>query len=144
MIAEQGQLATEPEQLDDPESGWTWFLMLVSFVLLTITIVAVAVVFFSFQGREGRAKVIDRPAEQLSTLRSSQEALLQEYESYQVVPMGGTEADAETKIRIPIERAMELTVSTPPQPQPQPQASAPAGEEAPLVMAEPGTGGEQR
>lgn len=140
MIAEQGQLTTEPEQLDDPESGWTWFLMLVSFVLLTITIVAVAVVFFSFQGREVQAKVIDRPAEQLNALRSSQEALLQEYESYQVVPMGGTEADAETKIRIPIERAMELTVSTPSQP----QASAPADEEAPLVMAEPGTGGEQR
>ena len=133
MISEQGQLVTEPEQLDDPESGWTWFLMLVSFVLLTITIVAVAVVFFSFKGMEVQAKVIDRPAEQLNTLRDSQEELLQEYRTYQVIPMGGTEADAETKIRIPIERAMELTVSPPSQPQ---AAAAPATE-TPVVMAEP-------
>ena len=39
----------EPEQLDDPESGWTWFLSLASIVLLVITVVAVTVIFYFFR-----------------------------------------------------------------------------------------------
>ena len=117
MIAEPGQQGPIEVQIDDPESGWTWFLMLVSFVLLTITVVAVAVIFFSFRDIELQSKVIDRPALQLKNLRSSQEALLEGYHSYEVVPMGGTEADAEKRIRIPIERAMELIVASSRSPQ---------------------------
>ncbi|MAJ46550.1 MAG: hypothetical protein CBC35_04500 [Planctomycetes bacterium TMED75] len=111
MTAEHGQQGHVAGQIDDPESGWTWFLMLVSFVLLTVTVVAVTVIFFAFQEVEVQAKVIDRPALELTELRGSQEAMLQGYHSYQVIPMGGTEADAETRIRIPIERAMELMVA---------------------------------
>ncbi len=91
--------------------------MLVSFVLLTITVVAVAVIFFAFQDVELKAKVIDKPSTELQDLRTAQESLLEGYHSYEVIPMGGTEADAEKRIRIPIERAMELMVASSRSPQ---------------------------
>ena len=37
------------EQIDDPESGWTWFLSLASMIVFTVTVVAVAVLFFAFR-----------------------------------------------------------------------------------------------
>ena len=98
----------EPEQLDDPESGWTWFFSLASIILLVITVVAVTVLFYFFRDLEVEKKVIDQPARQLSELRSQQEAQLDQYARYQVIPIGGTEEDAEDFIRIPIERAMEI------------------------------------
>ena len=130
MTAEHGQQGHIEGQLDDPESGWTWFLMLVSFVLLTITVVAVAVIFFAFQDVELQAKVIDKPATELKNLRNSQEALLEGYHSYEVIPMGGTEADAEKRIRIPIERAMELMVAS----SRSPQADASARDSDPALL----------
>ena len=105
--------------------------MLVSFVLLTVTVVAVTVIFFAFKDVEVQAKVIDRPAVELTELRSSQEAMLDGYRSYQVIPMGGTEADAETRIRIPIERAMELIVAGSRSPQAKADDTNP---EAPLTL----------
>ena len=133
MIAEHGQQGHIEGQLDDPESGWTWFLMLVSFVLLTITVVAVAVIFFAFQDFEPKAKVIDKPSTELQDLRTAQESLLEGYHSYEVIPMGGTEADAEKRIRIPIERAMELMVAS----SRSPQANATnAGGDAALLLAD--------
>ena len=131
MTAEHGQQGHVAGQIDDPESGWTWFLMLVSFVLLTVTVVAVTVIFFAFKDVEVQAKVIDRPAVELTELRSSQEAMLDGYRSYQVIPMGGTEADAETRIRIPIERAMELIVAGSRSPQAKAEDTNP---EAPLTL----------
>jgi hypothetical protein len=98
----------EPEQLDDPESGWTWFFSLASIILLVITVVAVTVIFYFFRDLEVEKKVIDQPALQLSELRTEQEAQLDQYARYQVIPIGGTEEDAEDFIRIPIERAMEI------------------------------------
>ena len=108
MSAQLGEDNLEPEQLDDPESGWTWFLSLASIVLLVITVVAVTVIFYFFRDLEIEKKVIDRPARQLTELRSEQEAQLDEYAVYQVIPIGGTQEDAEDFIRIPIGRAMEI------------------------------------
>ena len=108
MSSQLGEDNLEPEQLDDPESGWTWFLSLASIVLLVITVVAVTVIFYFFRDLEIEKKVIDQPARQLSELRSEQEAQLDEYAVYQVIPIGGTQEDAEDLIRIPIERAMEI------------------------------------
>ena len=134
MTAEHGQQDGHiPGQIDDPESGWTWFLMLISLVLLTITVVAVTVIFFSFQDIELQSKVIDRPAVELNELRTSQEALLEGYHSYEVIPMGGTEADAETRIRIPIERAMELIVASSRSPQANSDDGTP---QSPVMLAE--------
>ena len=44
------------EQLDDPEAGSTWFISLASVVLLTGTVIALAVLFFGAQSREVAAK----------------------------------------------------------------------------------------
>ena len=102
---------TPIEQLDDPESGWTWFLSLVSMVIFIVTVVAIVAMYRWFEDGEVQDKVIDVPARQLTELRNEQEALLDEYATYDVVPMGGTEADAETRIRIPVEQAMEVLVA---------------------------------
>ena len=108
MSSQLGEDNLELEQLDDPESGWTWFFSLASIILLVITVVAVTVLFYFFRDLEVEKKVIDQPARQLSELRTEQEAQLEEYARYQVIPIGGTEEDAEDFIRIPIERAMEI------------------------------------
>ena len=108
MSAHPGEDNLEPEQLDDPEAGWTWFFSLASIILLVITVVAVTVIFYFFRDLEVEKKVIDQPAFQLSELRTEQEAQLDGYARYQVIPIGGTEEDAEDFIRIPIDRAMEI------------------------------------
>jgi len=108
MSSHPGEDNLEPEQLDDPEAGWTWFFSLASIILLVITVVAVTVLFYFFRDLEVEKKVIDQPALQLSELRTEQEAQLDGYSRYQVIPIGGTEEDAEDFIRIPIERAMEI------------------------------------
>jgi hypothetical protein len=99
------------EQIDDPESGWTWFLSLASMIVFTVTVVAVAVLFFAFEDMEIEDKVIDVPAREVMSLRDEQNGLLDVYETYSVIPMGGTPEDAETRIRIPIEQAMEVQVA---------------------------------
>ena len=108
MSSHPGEDNLEPEQLDDPEAGWTWFFSLASIILLVITVVAVTVLFYFFRDLEVEKKVIDQPALQLSELRTEQEAQLDGYSRYQVIPIGGTEEDAEDFIRIPIDRAMEI------------------------------------
>ena len=99
------------EQIDDPESGWTWFLSLASMVFFTITVVAVAVLYFAFEDLEVEKKVIDVPAAEITRLRGEQQGLLDDYEVYSVIPMGGTPEDAESMIRIPVEKAMEILVA---------------------------------
>ena len=108
MSSHSGEDNLEPEQLDDPEAGWTWFFSIASIILLVITVVAVTVLFYFFRDLEVEKKIIDQPALQLSELRTEQEAQLDEYSRYQVIPIGGTEEDAEDYIRIPIDRAMEI------------------------------------
>ena len=108
MSSHSGEDNLEPEQLDDPEAGWTWFFSIASIILLVITVVAVTVLFYFFRDLEVEKKIIDQPALQLSELRGEQEAQLDEYSTYQVIPIGGTEEDAEDYIRIPIDRAMEI------------------------------------
>lgn len=96
------------EQIDDPESGWTWFVSLASIVILIVTVVAVTELYFVFKGAEVAEKVIDRPSLEMTQLRAEQKAVLDVYERYSVIPIGGTEEDAEVRIRIPIEKAMEI------------------------------------
>ena len=51
------------------------------------------------------------PARELTELRDQQTAVLDEYQQYSVIPMGGTPEDAETRIRIPVDQAMEVMVA---------------------------------
>ncbi len=99
------------EQMDDPESGWTWFLSLASMVVFIVTVVVVVVLYYAFEDNEIKNKVIDVPAREMTELRNQQKSMLDQYQRYSVIPMGGTEADAESRIRIPVEQAMEVMVA---------------------------------
>ena len=99
------------EQIDDPESGWTWFLSLVSMVVFIITVFGLIAMYFAFVDWEVERKVTDVPAEEVTDLRAEQEDLLGEYQTYSVIPMGGTEQDSESRIRIPIDQAMEVVIA---------------------------------
>lgn len=99
------------EQITDPESGWTWFISLASMVILTVTVVICTVIFFVFEQDEIETKVYDEPGKQMVELRTEQEGMLDKYESYSVIPVGGTEEDAQEQIRIPIDKAMEVVVA---------------------------------
>ena len=103
--------APTTEQIDDPESGWTWFLSLASMVIFIVTVALVVILFYAFEDVEIEDKVINVPARELTELRDQQTAMLDEYEKYSVIPMGGTAEDAETRIRIPVEQAMEVMVA---------------------------------
>ena len=94
--------------------------MLVSFVLLTVTVVAVTVIFYSFRDLELQSEG-HRSSLQSNSPSSvvPRKPMLEGYHSYQVIPIGGTEADAENRIRIPIERAMESIVADARSPQAQ-------------------------
>ncbi|MDG2030734.1 MAG: hypothetical protein P8J45_07005 [Phycisphaerales bacterium] len=99
------------EQIDDPESGWTWFLSLASMVVFIVTVAVVIVLFYAFEDNEIKNKVINVPAQEMTELRTQQKSMLDQYQRYSVIPMGGTEADAESRIRIPVEQAMEVMVA---------------------------------
>ena len=99
------------EQMDDPESGWTWFLSLASMVVFIVTVAVVIVLFYAFEDNEIKNKVINVPAQEMTELRTQQKSMLDQYQRYSVIPMGGTEADAESRIRIPVEQAMEVMVA---------------------------------
>ena len=101
------------EQLDDPEAGSTWFISLASMVLLTGTVIALAVLFFGAQSREVAAKSKTSESEvlRIDEIRMQQKALLADYASYRQIPIGGTEQEGVDRLRIPIERAMEMLVA---------------------------------
>ena len=96
--------AGNTEQLDDPEMGATWFYSFVGIIFFVAFCLAVSVLYFGVERNFEEERIIDeRPA--LSTgLRSQQKELLAAYGTY-------TEEVDEKKVdrvRIPIERAMEI------------------------------------
>ncbi|MEC8321144.1 MAG: hypothetical protein VX012_07020 [Planctomycetota bacterium] len=94
--------------LDDPEAGSTWFISLVSIVLLVVTVLALVVMYFGFEAAEVDRKVVDKPTMALEELRLSQEESLTGYGSYKVEDADGEMVD---RIRIPVSRAMELVLA---------------------------------
>lgn len=94
--------------LDDPEAGSTWFISLVSIVLLVVTVLALVVMYFGFEAAEVDRKVVDKPTMALEELRLSQEESLTGYGTYKVEDADGEMVD---RIRIPVSRAMELVLA---------------------------------
>lgn len=96
--------ASSTEQLDDPEMGATWFYSLVGVIFFIAFCLAVSVLFFGVQRDFTEERVIDeRPA--LSTgLRNEQQGLLGQYGTYSET----VDDKPVDRIRIPIERAMDL------------------------------------
>ena len=93
--------------LDDPEAGSTWFISVVSMVLLVVTILALIAIYFDFAEGEVDRKVIDQPVVDLQRLKLSQQETLTEYGTYNVENADGDEVQ---RVRIPIDRAMDLVI----------------------------------
>lgn len=98
----------DAEVLDDPEAGSTWFISLVSVVVMVVTVLALVVMFFDFADAEVNRKVVEKPAIELQELKLGQQETLTEYGTYEI-----EDADGETlkRIRIPVKRAMELVLA---------------------------------
>ena len=60
-------------QMDDPEPGATWFLSLVSLVLMVVVVLASVAMYFGFAEGEIDRKIVDRPTVELQKLRLSQQ-----------------------------------------------------------------------
>ena len=99
---------SEPEFMDDPEAGSTWFFSLVSVVLMAVTIFGLVAIYFGFADVEVEEKVLDRKVRSLEKLRLAQETTLQETGTYEIETVDGETA---TRIRIPIEDAMSLVLA---------------------------------
>jgi len=96
-----------PTQLDDPEPGSTWFFSLAGIVILVALVVAASVMYFHAETRETDAKVIDPAYANLEAVRATWREQLGSYQRYP-----WTEADGKVsqKVRIPVDRAMEIVV----------------------------------
>jgi hypothetical protein len=95
-------------QMDDPEPGATWFLSLVSLVLMVVVVLASVAMYFGFAEREIDRKIVDRPTVDLQKLRLSQQEQLTEYQRYEIEDAEGNKVE---RIRIPVTRAMELVIA---------------------------------
>ncbi|MCE9619340.1 MAG: hypothetical protein K8R92_05485 [Planctomycetes bacterium] len=95
------------QQLDDPEPGSTWFVSLATIVIFVVIVVAASAFYFKIDEHEIDAKVVDQPTLDLEHLRAAQREELAVYSNYNWILPDGKSA---TRMRIPIERAMELVV----------------------------------
>jgi hypothetical protein len=104
MSADTASITT---QLDDPEPGSTWFFSLAGIVILVALVVAASVMYFHAETRETDAKVIDPAYANLEAVRATWREQLGSYQRYP-----WTEADGKVsqKVRIPVDRAMEIVV----------------------------------
>jgi hypothetical protein len=96
--------SSETAQLDDPEMGATWFYSIVGIIVFVVFVLAVCVLFFGVQKGFTEERVVDELPVLSTGLRTEQTQLLGQYGTY--------EEDVDEKkverIRIPIDRAMEL------------------------------------
>ena len=99
---------TNPVMMDDPEAGSTWFLSLVSIVLMVVTVLALASMFFGFEASEVERKVVRKPVVQLQELKLSQQETLTESGTYEIENADG---ESEKRYRIPVSNAMNLIIA---------------------------------
>ena len=81
---ENFDLLDQQGQMDDPEPGVTWFLSLVSLVLMVVVVLASVAMYFGFAEGEIDRKIVDRPPVELQKLRLSQQEQLTEYQRYEL------------------------------------------------------------
>jgi hypothetical protein len=94
-----------PGQLDDPEPGSTWFFSLAGIVILVALVVAASVMYFHVENREVDEKVVDPAYAKLEATRAKWREQLGSYQRYAWTQPDGTSVQ---KVRIPVDRAMEL------------------------------------
>ena len=96
-----------PTQLDDPEPGSTWFFSLAGIVILVALVVAASVMYFHVDARETETKVIDPAYANLESLRAGWRTQLGSWQRYEWTQPDGQKVK---KVRMPVDRAMELVV----------------------------------
>ena len=103
----QSEATATTEQLDDPEMGSTWFYSIVGIIIFVVFCLAVSVLYFGVEQGFVEDRVIDEKPVLSTTLRTEQQGLLGQYGAY------AEEVDEKKveRIRIPIERAIELKAS---------------------------------
>ena len=99
--------AAIPTQLDDPEPGSTWFFSLAGIVILVALVVAASVMYFHVDARETETKVIDPAYATLENLRSGWREQLGSWQRYDWTLADGKKVK---RVRMPVDRAMELVV----------------------------------
>ncbi|MFO0828055.1 MAG: hypothetical protein U0572_07880 [Phycisphaerales bacterium] len=93
------------EPMDDPEPGSTWFVSLAGTILFVALVLAIAVVYFRADNSLVTERVVDARMRALDDMKAQQRQLLSDYQAYQETATDGKPVE---RIRIPIDRAMEL------------------------------------
>ncbi len=91
-------------QIDDPEMGSTWFYSFVGIIFFVVFCLAVSVLFFGVERNFSDETVLDVPPALSTDLRQEQQGLLGQYGTY----VEEVDEKKVERVRIPIERAMEL------------------------------------
>ncbi len=94
---------------DDPESGQTWLVTIISVIILAGLVIFLSVVYFQGEHAEVTEKVTDKANVPLVTMVADQKAKLSETGAYKV-DVAGKEV---TRQRIPIAQAMERLSADP-------------------------------
>jgi hypothetical protein len=105
----QSEATATTEQLDDPEMGSTWFYSIVGIIIFVVFCLAVSVLFFGVEKGFVEDRVIDEKPALSTSLRNEQQGLLGQYGVY-AEAVDDKQVD---RIRIPIERAIELKAANP-------------------------------
>jgi hypothetical protein len=105
----QSEATATTEQLDDPEMGSTWFYSIVGIIIFVVFCLAVSVLFFGVEKGFVEDRVIDGKPALSTSLRNEQQGLLGQYGVY-AEAVDDKQVD---RIRIPIERAIELKTANP-------------------------------
>lgn len=105
----QSEATATTEQLDDPEMGSTWFYSIVGIIIFVVFCLAVSVLFFGVEKGFVEDRVIDEKPALSTSLRNEQQGLLGQYGVY-AESVDDKQVD---RIRIPIERAIELKAANP-------------------------------
>lgn len=102
----QSEAAATTEQIDDPEMGATWFYSFVGIFFFVGFCLAVSVLYFGVEHRFFEERVVEEKPLLSTTLRGEQQGLLGQYGTY-AEDAGNKPVE---RIRIPVDRAMELMV----------------------------------
>ena len=106
-MSHQVQHHDAEDRYPDPEPGLTWFVSIVGIVIFVATVLFGTWVYFHWATKENDLKIVDQPSREAAELRLDQEQQLVEYGRY-TLQIGEQKYD---RIRIPISRAMEITVA---------------------------------
>ena len=94
--------------IDDPEPGSTWFVSLAGSIVFIALVLGIIVFYFRVDDQLIKEVVVDARVAALDTMKAEQNQLLSDYLVY---PEKQTDGKSLDRLRIPINRAMELVAA---------------------------------